>query len=281
MRKLPVVAATVVLAGLPVAALLRDLGQSPATARKAYAWLLLNPLVLLTGAAWGQIDVIATCVAFVGLLALRAGRRDSSALLLALAACIKPIALPLLPAALIHMARRSRLAALRYGLLWLGGIAVFYVLPFFALGWSRAPLEENLNRHFIMAGTMSVTTVARHVRELLILLAGHWWLLGVLNPALAIAVVLARRSGEGFDDLLRTALACALVVLTRTWLAEPNVVLVLPFALVLGGATRRPPPPGRALATRSRSPSSTPRRCNCSGSLPRGDARVARRDRAV
>ena len=139
-----------------------------------------------------------------------------------------------MPAALIHLARRSRLAALRYGLLWLGGIAVFYVLPFFALGWSRAPLEENLNRHFIMAGTMSVATAARLVHDP-ILLAGHWWLLGVLwIPALAIAVVLARRSGEGFDDLLRTGLACVLVVfLTRTWLAEPNVVLVLPLALVL------------------------------------------------
>ena len=67
MLKLPVVAATVVLAGLPVAALLRDLGHS-LTARRAYAWLLLNPLVLLAGAAWGQIDVIATCVAFVGKL---------------------------------------------------------------------------------------------------------------------------------------------------------------------------------------------------------------------
>ena len=51
--------------------------------------------------------------------------------------------------------------------------------------------------------------------------------------ALAVGLVLWRR-GKGFDDLVRGAAALTLVfLLTRAWLAEPNVVLVLPLAVVL------------------------------------------------
>jgi hypothetical protein len=231
--KLPVVAATVGLAGM-AAATVEDLGLGAAATRKAFAWLLLNPLILFAGAAWGQIDVIAVFAAFAALVVLARGRRDVSAVLLALAVCVKPIALPLLPAALLYVGRRSRRAALRYAALTLVATGVLYVLPFFLFGWTRAPFTEHLNRHFVMAGAMSVATVVRAVRGP-VLLTSHWWLLGLLWAlALAAAVVVACRSGDGFVGLVRVATAFVLVVfLTRTWLAEPNVVFVLPFALVL------------------------------------------------
>ena len=51
--------------------------------------------------------------------------------------------------------------------------------------------------------------------------------------SLAAGLVLWRR-GEGFDDLVRGSAALTLVfLLTRAWLAEPNVVLVLPLVLIL------------------------------------------------
>jgi hypothetical protein len=65
---------------------------------------------------------------------------------------------------------------------------------------------------------------------------GHWWLLGLLwIPALAAATVVAVRRGVvGFDGLVRASTALVLVFfLTRTWLAEPNVVLLLPLVLIL------------------------------------------------
>ena len=66
---------------------------------------------------------------------------------------------------------------------------------------------------------------------------GHWWLLGLLwIPALAVATVFAlRRRGVGsFDDVVKKSTALVLVFfLTRTWLAEPNVILILPLALIL------------------------------------------------
>ena len=48
-------------------------------------------------------------------------------------------------------------------------VLVFYVAPFFVLGWSRAPFLLRLNDHFVMNGTMSLTTVARLFRDPILL----------------------------------------------------------------------------------------------------------------
>jgi len=101
--KLPVVAANVALAYL-VAAILSNLGARPAVARKAWVFMLFNPLLLYFGAAWGQIDSIVALFALAALTLLYAKRSTSSALMLALAVCFKPTALPVLAVALYSLA---------------------------------------------------------------------------------------------------------------------------------------------------------------------------------
>ncbi len=251
--KLPVIAADIGLAYL-VAAVLRQRGASPAVCRWAWTFLLLNPFLLYVGAAWGEIDAIVALLAVAALWVL--GRRplegtagrpfhgsgappgrwrlEGSALLLALAICFKPTALPLLAAAVLWLASASLLRAARYGAVCAAGVALFYLGPFFVFGWSRAPFTERLNAHLVLQGSLSFMTVVRLVRDPL-LMQGHWWLLGLLwLPALVLVVVLAGRGDGGFEDLLAKGTAFVLVVfLTRSWLAEPDVVLVLPLALVL------------------------------------------------
>jgi hypothetical protein len=102
-----------------------------------------------------------------------------------------------------------------------------------ALGWPTEQIEQRPNAQFLMTGGLSFTTVARLFRDPLDL-PGHWWLLGMLwVVALAAGLVLWRR-GDGFDDLIRGSAALTLVfLLTRAWLAEPNVVLLLPLVLIL------------------------------------------------
>ena len=84
-----------------------------------------------------------------------------------------------------------------------------------------------------MTGGLSYTTVARLFRDPLTL-PGHWWLVGMVwVVALAAGLVLWRR-GDGFDDLVRGSAALVLVfLLARAWLAEPNVVLVLPLVVLI------------------------------------------------
>jgi hypothetical protein len=232
--KIPVIAANVGLAYL-VGAILRDRGASAAVSRRAWTLLLLNPLLLYVGAAWGEIDAIVALLALAALALLCARRYDWSAVLLALAVCVKPTALPLLPAALVFLAGRSFPRAVRYGAVCVGGVLLFYVAPFFVLGWSRAPFTRRLNAHFVQQGTMSYMAVVRLFRDPL-QTQGRWWLLGLLwIPALAVGVVVALRRGDGsLEDLLEKGVALALIVfLTRTWLAETNVVLIVPLVLIL------------------------------------------------
>ena len=231
--KLPVIAATVGLAYL-VGAVLQHLGASPSAARRAWTFLLLNPFVLYVGAAWGQIDTIVALLALAALVLLSTGRRDGSAGLLALAFTVKPIALPILPVALVSVATGSWRKAARYGAIFLGGVVALYVLPFFVFGWSLDPFFRHLNAHFLMHGTLSYMTVVRVFRDL-DLLQGSWWLLGLIwVVALAVGTVLLGRGDGSLEDLLKKSTALLLIVfLTRTWLAEANVMLVLPLVLIL------------------------------------------------
>ena len=233
--KLPVIAADIGLAYL-AGAILRDLGASAAVCARAWKFLLLHPFLLYVGAAWGEIDAIVALLALAALALLCARRYHGSAILLAVGVCFKPTALPLLPAALVCLAGRSLPRALRYGALWLGAVLLFYVAPFFVFGWSRAPFSQRLNSHFVQQGALSLMTVVRLFRDPL-LMQGRWWLLGLLwIPALAAGVVAiaVNRGDGGLEDLLKKSVGLSLIVfLTRTWVAEPNVVLILPPVLIL------------------------------------------------
>ena len=232
--KLPVIAANVGVAYL-VGAVLRHLGAAPVVSRRAWVFLLFNPLLLYCGAAWGQIDALVALGTLAALVLLAAGRRDGSAGLLALSLAVKPTAAPVLPVALIHLAGRSPWQAMRYGAVTGAGAAVFAVLPFVVFGWDPTRVLRHLNAHLMMTGTMSFMTVVRLFRDPLPV-QGHWWLLGLLwIPALVIATVLAARRGAAdLRGLVRLSTALILVVfLTRTWLSEPNVILILPLMVIL------------------------------------------------
>jgi hypothetical protein len=235
--KLPVIAANAGLAYL-AGATLQNLGAAPAVIRRAWLALLFNPFVLYVGAAWGQIDAIVAVLALAALLLVAAGRRDLSAVLLALAVCVKPTAAPMLVAVLLVIGAGSLPRALRYAGIFAAGVFAFYVLPFFVFGWDASPLLQ-ANAQLSMAGSMSPATIVRLVRGPLVI-EGRWWLLGLLwIPALAVIVALARKGRRDFIGLLTLSLVFTLVFfLTRAWLAEPNVVLLLAPMLVLAALGR-------------------------------------------
>jgi hypothetical protein len=230
--KLPVIAAGVGLAYLTGAAL-QNLGASPPAVRRAWLAILFNPFVVYVAAVRGQIDPIVAVLALAALLLVASRRFDLSALLLALAVCVKPIAAPLLLAALLAVGAASLPRALRYGAVFAAGLFGFYVLPFLVLGWSLAPLRA-ANAQISLAGAMSPATIARLWSDPLAL-QGHWWLLGLAwLPALLVALAVWRRAPRDATGLLALGVALTLVFfLLRTWLAETNIVLVLAPALVL------------------------------------------------
>ena len=242
--KLPVIAATVGLAYL-VAAALRQAGARDDTCRKAWIFLLFNPFVLLCGAAWGQIDVIVALLAVGALVLVWRGRWASSA-----ARCCSPGRLHQADAA-AHRARRAGVAAGRAP-----REAVRYAAVF--LAWAACPGGGPVRDARLADGARVQRTAPErpvpHDRRPLVYdgrPAGPG-LVGAARPLVAPGhavgdiglaagpVLWARR---GLRRPRPGAAALTLVfLLTRAWLAEPNVVLLLPrcsCSLSLGHLDRR------------------------------------------
>jgi hypothetical protein len=231
--KIPIILANIALAFL-VADILKNLGAESALIRRAWIFMLLSPLLLYFASAWGQFDSIVALLSLSSLVLLDAGKLKSSALLLALAISFKPIALPILPVALVYLVGKSARQTINYLVIFCASVILFSLVPFIVFGWDPTPIIHGWNAHFTVGGGMSYMSFFELLRGSY-QLPGQWWLLGLLwVPALGIAILALRPRITGFVDLLKKSTALILVFyLTRTWLSEPNVVLLLPFVLIL------------------------------------------------
>ena len=131
------------------------------------------------------------------------------------------------------MVNASPRRALRYLAIFTLSAVLLCVTPFFFM-WSPDPILQGWNAHFTVGGGMSFMTFFELVRDTYHL-PGAWWLLGLIwIPALGIATLALRRGIPDRVDLLKKSTALLLVFfLTRAWLSEPNIILVLPLVLVL------------------------------------------------
>jgi hypothetical protein len=231
--KIPAIAANLCLAFL-VARILNDLGAEANVTRRAWIFMLLNPLLLYVISAWGQFDSIVALCALASLVLLDRGRWVSSAALLALAIALKPVALPILPAALVYQMGKSVRQAGSFLAVTLVSLLLLVVAPFGLLGWDASPILRHWNAHFTVGGGMSFLTFYELLKDTY-QLPGLWWLLGLAwIPALGMGILALRPGIYGFVDLLKKSTGLLLVFyLTRAWLSEPNIALLLPFVLIL------------------------------------------------
>jgi hypothetical protein len=231
--KIPVIVANVCLAYL-VADILKNLGTTTTTCRRAWVFLLFNPFLLYTTAAWGQFDSIVALFSLLGLVLLAAGKIYKSAILLALAISLKPIALPILLVALVYVIKKSPRQAICYSSVFSTGVLLLCVVPFILFRWDPTPILRNWRAHFSVGGGMSFLAFFELITNSY-QLPGNWWLLGMLwIPALGIGVFTLTRGISGFEDLLKKSTGLVLIFfLTRAWLSEPNIVLILPLVLIL------------------------------------------------
>jgi hypothetical protein len=239
--KLPVIAANICLAYW-VAHLLRKLGAGEILSRRGWVIMLFNPFLLCTSSAWGQFDTVVALLSLLALELLDQGKVTSPAVLLALAVACKPIALPLIPVVFVYLVKRSMRHTLQYFAVFSGSMFLFCVVPFFLFGWNPAPILEHWNFHFTMGGGLSFMTFLEALKQTT-LLTGTERILGWLwVPALGIATYFMRRGITGFMDLLKKSAVMILVFdLCRTWLSEPNIILVLTPVLILTLVHELPP----------------------------------------
>ncbi len=231
--KLPVIAANVALA-LTVGRLCAQCGVSEPGARSASLFILFNPLLLYATAAWGQFDTVVSLLCLLALVLLGRGKLAASAIVLALGVSLKPIALPLLPVCALFAGNGKARRVAGYASLAAGALALFCIAPFPLFGWSPQVILRGWNAHVSVAGGLTWLTFLElatggYALPPALRFLGFLWL-----PALAAGTVLIRPEGRAPSDLLLWSLRlCMLFFLTRSWLSEPNVALVLPMAAVL------------------------------------------------
>jgi hypothetical protein len=210
------------------------LGADARAIRRARIFLLLSPFALYFTAAWGQFDSIIALLALASLALLQAGNTRWAAFLLALGISFKPTAAPILPVAILFVSRRSTRQAIDYALHFVIGLLLFCAMPFLLFGWDLTPILRGWNAHFTVAGAMSFMTFFELLRDSY-QLPGEWWLLGLAwIPAVMLGVYALRSGDSGLKALLRRSTGLILVFfLSRTWLSEPNVMLILPMVVIL------------------------------------------------
>jgi hypothetical protein len=231
--KIPIIAANICLACL-VARLLNKLGAEINTARKAWIFLLFNPFLLYASSAWGQFDSIVALLSLLALYQLSEGRLVGSAVLLALAIAFKPIAMPLAPAVFVFLLGRPFRQVLLYFSIFFVCAFLFFIAPFSILKWDPTPILQNWNAHFVVGGGLSFMTFWELIKNSY-RLPGAWWLAGLVwVPALGIAAYRLKPAGDGLVNILKKSTVLVLVFfLFRTWVSEPNLLLVLPMVVIL------------------------------------------------
>jgi hypothetical protein len=235
--KLPIIAANVCLSFLTYDILCK-LHAGSTVARKAGLFLLFNPFLLYASAAWGQFDSIVALFSLWSLYLLSGKKEGWAALLLALAISLKPIALPLVPVVFAWFIGRSAIRALRFTAIFCAAMVLFCIIPFFIFQWNPSVILRHWNVHFLMVGCMSYMTTMPFFMKIVsgsMGPAAQSPFLGVLwVPCLAIATLFLRHGIEDFADLLKKGVAFVLIFyLTRTWVSEQNIILLIPPVLVL------------------------------------------------
>jgi Gpi18-like mannosyltransferase len=231
--KLPIILANIGLAYL-VREILRDHHAKPQITRKAWIFLLFNPFLLYATTAWGQFDSLVALMTLAALVMLHRQSWAISSLLLALAISLKPTPVPAVLAVIVYLWGSPWKRLIRYMLILIISLFVFCVLPFFIFRWDVAPILHGWNAQFSVSGGMSLTTLYELIADTY-LLPGYWWLLGLIwLPAIFIGTMFMKPGIHGLVVLLKNSLTLVLIFfLTRTWLSEQNIILILPVVLLL------------------------------------------------
>jgi Glycosyltransferase family 87 len=231
--KIPIIAANVALAYL-VRNLLLNLQVEKKKSDSAWLFLLFNPFMLLTTSAWGQIDSISALLCVASLYELGRGYSKSSGFLLGASIAVKPVAVPLVPLPLAFTERSLSRRKLWFLLVFLVTAFAFWVAPFLILGWSMPIATTDITNRFGMAGGLTIFNVLEIVQGSPLIPSSMWFLGYLWLPALLVGYYFVYRNPPRFlEDLVCQSVGLMLIVfLTRSWLSEPNINLILPLVLI-------------------------------------------------
>ena len=232
--KIPVIASNIGLAYVTKSIMLR-LGEPEKKIRAAWLFLLFNPFILLTTAAWGEFDTLIALLCIASLYFLSKGMMGKSALLLSLSIVLKPISFPLIGLPLLFLPTKNWRKISIYILICFVTVAIFWFLLFNLLGWMAPSSGSEVTSYFRMAGGMTVFNIVEIFQNTATLPAGLGFLGYLWIPALLLGYYFVYRNPpRTFVELTQKAVGLLLIFfLSRTWLSEPNINLILALLLIL------------------------------------------------
>ena len=231
--KIPVIASNIALAYV-TKNIMQQLNVPPKRIQFAWLILLFNPFTLLTTAAWGQFDTLIALLCVVSLYFLSKGQIVKSSILLSLSIILKPISLPLIGLPLFFSTSQNRRKNLIYILISALILVGLWFLPFNLFGWMMPSSAGQVTAHFKMAGCMTLFNLVEVFQNTAILPLGLEFLGYLWIPALLFGYYLVYRNPpKSMPELAEKAVLLILIFfLTRTWLSEPNINLVISLALI-------------------------------------------------
>lgn len=231
--KIPIITSNIMLA-YAVKLILSKLNVEKEKIQFAWLFILFNPFLILTTSAWGQIDTIVALLSLTSLYFLHRNKLYKSATMLAISVCLKPISLPLIliPSVYLH---KNKKQIFSYYFIFASIFLFAYIFPFFLFNWNSQTALTNWDAHFEVAGAMSPFNLIEIFENSFLIpkplnILGFLWI-----PALFFAYYVVRRSPpHNLLQLIESSLFLILVFfLTRAWLSEPNINLILPLMLIL------------------------------------------------
>jgi Gpi18-like mannosyltransferase len=231
--KIPVVASNIALAYV-TKTILQNLNVTPKRVQFAWLFLLFNPFTLLTTTAWGEFDTLIALLCVVSFYLLTKGEIIKSSILLSLSVVLKPISLPLIGLPLFFSTPNNRQKKLIYIAILCGMIIGLWFLPFNLLGWMVPSSPGQVTAYFKMADSMTLFNLVELIQNTAVLPAGLEFLGYVWMPALLIGYYFVyRKPPKTMPELAEKAVILLLIFfLTRTWLSEPNLNLIISLALL-------------------------------------------------
>ena len=230
--KVPVIAGNVCLAYL-VRNIILKFSADAKKARFAWLFILFNPFVLLTTVAWGEFDTIVALFCIASLYFSIIGKSKESAASMALSVALKPIALPLVGLPLILPSNSSR-KRLEYVVIFVLVLGACYFMPFFLEGWPFPWSSSDWAAPNGMAGGLTPFNLLEIYNDstklpLSVSFLGYLWIPAVLLGYL----VIYRNRKTSPNDVFSNAVGLVLIFfLTRSWLSETNINLILPLMLL-------------------------------------------------
>ncbi len=233
--KLPSIISNIALAFLAEQIAIQE-GLDRKTSNKVFYVLLFNPFMIYISAAWGQFDSIVVLATVLALNELYRGKIGISSILIALSISLKIIPLILVPMFLLFIIKN-------YGLKFISkfvvgcvvAFATFSFLPFKIFGWDLSFILNNLQDPFSRAGCFTFFNILELLKDR-VSLPQEWAFLGYLwIPSLIIGYsCLSRTSLNSKMDLFRWSSSILFVLmLTRSWVSEQNVVLLVPMVMLV------------------------------------------------